>query len=148
MLPMNKQVELYEMLMELLKAEEKCRNEVRDSQNEVNLHHMFSCIICSTFFKISRERKKNGWHASILHGEWQSDGMPCIHRIIDVNRQGFIFLVNMVSFPQIIPRLIIYTECLFFTWNNILKYFCRIHYWATRYIHSMRAPVLRIEWYQ
>ncbi|XP_011446060.2 dynein regulatory complex subunit 7-like isoform X1 [Crassostrea angulata] len=35
MLPMNKQVELYEMLMELLKAEEKCRNEVRDSQNEV-----------------------------------------------------------------------------------------------------------------
>lgn len=50
MLPMNKQVELYEMLMELLKAEEKCRNEVRDSQNEVNSHHMFShCIICSTF---------------------------------------------------------------------------------------------------
>lgn len=52
MLPMNKQVELYEMLMELLKAEEKCRNEVRDSQNEVNSHHMFSCIICSTFFKM------------------------------------------------------------------------------------------------
>ena len=39
-LPMNTQVELYEMLMELLKAEEKCRNEVRDSQNEVSLHHM------------------------------------------------------------------------------------------------------------
>lgn len=36
-LPMNKQVELYETLMELLKAEEKCRNEVRDSQNEVRL---------------------------------------------------------------------------------------------------------------
>lgn len=52
MLPMNKQVELYEMLMELLKAEEKCRNEVRDSQNEVNSHHMFSCIICSTFVKM------------------------------------------------------------------------------------------------
>lgn len=52
MLPMNKQVELYEMLMELLKAEEKCRNEVRDSQNEVNSHYMFSCIICSTFFKM------------------------------------------------------------------------------------------------
>ena len=41
-LPMNKQVELYEMLMELLKAEEKCRNEVRDSQNEVSLHHIMS----------------------------------------------------------------------------------------------------------
>lgn len=33
--PMNKNVELYEMLLEMLKAEEKCRNEVRESEEEV-----------------------------------------------------------------------------------------------------------------
>lgn len=58
MLPMNKQVELYEMLMELLKAEEKCRNEVRDSQNEVNSHHMFLALFAQHFLKYLEKEKK------------------------------------------------------------------------------------------
>ena len=65
---MNKQVELYEMLMELLKAEEKCRNEVRDSQNEVSLHHIMSLNSkwnigkCPEFF------------FTMPNAEWHKDG--------------------------------------------------------------------------
>ena len=116
---MNKQVELYEMLMELLKAEEKCRNEVRDSQNEVSLHHMslnstWNIGKCPEFFL-----------QCLMLSDTEMERFESIPSFLSVDT-SLSTLVNTVFFPKIIPRLIIFTEFVF-TRNEILTILWKIH---------------------